>query len=571
MLRIAGTIVNNGTIDFESANPGAGGNLWFTGDTTLSGSGAIDLRIDPWDLITALAPNSTITNAAGHTIQGAGRMTSAGQVGLQQTFFFAIANDGLIDANIAGKSLAITLRESDGARLNNTGTLRASGGGQLYFSGNSGVGFVTNNGGIVEALTDSTISFDANAAFVQTAGTIDLNGGSINALHGLDLNGGELVGSGTFTGPIRNNGGIVSPGHSPGGIAVTGNYTQGADGTLNIEIGGRTAVTEYDQLAVTGSATLDGTLNVTLINGFRPDIGDVFQIITPASFSGEFATIHITGFTGQVNYNAGAITVTVLTVPDIPLNISTRLGVSVDPNQLIGGIIITGSQPKNVLIRAIGPSLSAFLSGALADPTLELYQGNTLLESNNNWRDTNQAAIEATGFAPTNDLESAIVRSLAPGAYTAIVRGAGGGNGIGLVEVYDFDHAASSKLANISTRGFVNTGDNAMIGGFIMGGNGGENGRVVIRAIGPSLSGFGVEGALGDPVLELHDANGSTLMSNDDWQSSQQAEIEATGLAPTDSHESAIVMSLLSGNYTAVVRGKDDTTGVAVVEVYNVL
>ena len=207
VLRMAGTIMNNGTIDFESDNPNGGGNLWFVGDTTLSGNGAVNLRIDPWDPVTALAPNSTLTNAAGHTIQGAGRFTPLGQVGLEQTFFFTIANDGLIDANVAGKSLTFTLRESDGGRLNNTGTLRASGGGNLSFSGNSGVGFVTNNGGIVEALTDSTISFDANAALVQTAGTIDLNGGSINAAHGLDLNGGELIGSGTFVGPIRNNGG----------------------------------------------------------------------------------------------------------------------------------------------------------------------------------------------------------------------------------------------------------------------------------------------------------------------------------------------------------------------------
>ncbi len=423
-----------------------------------------------------------------------------------------------------------------------------------------------NNAGTVLA-NSGTIQF---RHLRQTDGVIDLNGGDILADEDMELNGGALAGSGTITGTVRNNSGTVGPGHSPGKITIAGNYFQGADGVLNIEIGGG-APTEYDQLEVTGAASLNGTLNVTLINGFRPNMGDVFQIIPNGSLAGTFAAVHTIGFTGQVNYNAGAITVTVLTVPDIPLNISTRLGVGVDPNELIGGVIVTGSQPKNVLIRAIGPSLSAFLSGVLQDPTLELYQGNTLLESNNNWRDTNQAAIEATGLAPTNDLESAIVRTLAPGAYTAIVRGSGGASGIGLVEAYDLDHAASSKLANISTRGFVDTGDNVMIGGFIMGGNGGENGRVVIRAIGPSLTAFGVEGAMQDPVLELHDSNGSTLTSNDDWQSSQQAEIEAAGLAPTDVHESAIVTSLLNGNYTAIVRGKNNTTGVAVVEVYNIL
>ena len=184
---------------------------------------------------------------------------------------------------------------------------------------------------------------------VQTAGTIDLDGGTLIVQHGLDLNGGQLIGNGTVTGEIRNNGGFVRPGHSPGTITVSGNYTQGANGTLDLEIGGRTAGTEYDQLAVSGAATLDGALNVTLINGFRPSVGDVFQIITPASFSGGFATVHFTGFTGQIAYNAGSITITVLTVPDIPLNISTRLGVATDPNQLIGGLIITGSQPKRVI------------------------------------------------------------------------------------------------------------------------------------------------------------------------------------------------------------------------------
>ena len=571
VMRMAGTIMDNGTIDFTSDNPGGGGNLWFVGDTTLSGNGAVNLKIDPWDLVTALAPNSTLTNAAGHTIRGAGRFTAVGQVGLEQTFFFTIANDGLIDANVAGKSLTFILRESDGGRLNNTGTLRASGGGNLSFSGNSGVGFVTNNGGLVEALPNSTISFDASAAFVQTAGTIDLNGGSINAAHGLDLNGGQLIGSGTFVGAIRNNGGIVGPGHSPGKITVNGDYTQGATGTLNIEIGGYTAVTEFDQLAIGGSAALAGTLNLTLINGFRPKVNDVFQILTFNGFTGGFTTINFTGFTASVTYSASGITFKVLTVPDIPLNIATRLKVNPDPNQLVGGLIITGTEPKKVIIRAIGPSLSSFFSGVLADPTLELFQGNTLLASNNNWKDNgNQAAVEATGIPPSNELESAIVQTLAPGAYTAAVRGNGGGTGIALVEVYDLDQNAKSKLANIATRGFVDTNDNVMIGGFIVGGNGGADMRVVVRAIGPSLSAFGLAGALQDPVLELKSANGVTLLANDDWKETQETEITQIGLAPTDNRESALDTTLPAGNYTAIVRGKANTTGIAVVEVYNV-
>jgi Galactose oxidase, central domain/Kelch motif len=254
------------------------------------------------------------------------------------------------------------------------------------------------------------------------------------------------------------------------------------------------------------------------------------------------------------------------------LNISTRLGVLTDPNQLIGGFIVTGTEPKRVIILATGPSLAAFgIPGVLANPTLELFQDNTSVASNDDWKIPAQAEIEATGLQPTNDLECALVRTLAPGSYTAIVRGANGGTGVGTVQVFDLAQTANSKLANISSRGFVDTGANVMIAGFILGGaNGATNSRVVIRAIGPSLNPF-LSGALQDPTLELKDANGSTLRSNDDWKlDGQQAEIEAAGLAPTDDHESALVTSLPSGSFTATVRGKSGTTGVAVVQVYNV-
>jgi hypothetical protein len=252
------------------------------------------------------------------------------------------------------------------------------------------------------------------------------------------------------------------------------------------------------------------------------------------------------------------------------LNISTRLRVETGENVLIGGLIVTGTDPKRVIIRAIGPSLSQLFQGALTNPTLELYQGNTLLASNDNWKDSQQAEIEATTIPPNNAFESAIVRTLAPGSYTAVMSGRDGGTGIGLVEAYDLDQAANSKLANIATRGFVDSGDNVMIGGFIIGGNGQAGARVVIRAIGPSLSAFGITGALQDPTLELKNANGSTLISNDDWKDSQEAEINQTGLAPTNLRESALVTSLPAGNYTAILRGKNNSTGVAVVEVYNV-
>jgi hypothetical protein len=235
-------------------------------------------------------------------------------------------------------------------------------------------------------------------------------------------------------------------------------------------------------------------------------------------------------------------------------------------NVLIGGFIITGTQPKNVIIRAIGPSLSSFFPGALADPVLELRDSSGgLIAVNDNWRSDQEAEIIATTIPPSNDLESAIVATLPANnsAYTAIVRGGNDGTGIGVVEAYDLDQSVDSKLANISTRGFVQTGDNVMIGGLIVLGQ--DPLRVIVRAIGPSLP---VSGALGDPTLELHDGNGALIASNDNWRSDQEAEIIATNIPPSHDLESAIFITLPPAAYTAIVRGVNGTTGVALVEVY---
>ena len=259
-----------------------------------------------------------------------------------------------------------------------------------------------------------------------------------------------------------------------------------------------------------------------------------------------------------------------------PLNISTRLRVQTGDNVLIGGFIITGPTPKNVIIRGIGPSLTPLgVPGALPDPTLELFDnsGNSIA-FNNDWRDSQATAIQATGIPPTDDRESAIVQTLAPAPYTAILRGNNGVIGIGVVEAYDLTASDPTKLANISTRGFIEAGDNAMIGGFIIGAGLGNSGagsaRVVVRAIGPSLTAFGVPNALADPTLEVHDSSGAIIASNDNWQDVQGPEIQATGLAPSDPNESAIVRTFLTGAYTAIVRGKDNGIGVGLVEAYNV-
>jgi hypothetical protein len=214
------------------------------------------------------------------------------------------------------------------------------------------------------------------------------------------------------------------------------------------------------------------------------------------------------------------------------------------------------------MIRAIGPTVP--VSGNLQNPTLELFSGSTPIGSNDNWVDAgNKQEMSDSGIAPTSNLESAILTSLSPGAYSAIVRGFSDATGVGLVEVYDLDQAASSKLAQISTRGFVQAGDNAMFGGFFVA-NGSQ--KVIIRAIGPST---GLAGALQDPTLELHDGNGAVITANDNWVDSpdKQAIIDST-VPPTRDLESAIVGTLAPGPYTAIVRGSGDSIGIALVEVY---
>lgn len=263
------------------------------------------------------------------------------------------------------------------------------------------------------------------------------------------------------------------------------------------------------------------------------------------------------------------------------LNISTRLRVQTGNNVLIGGFIISGTDPKRVMARGIGPSLASLgVPGFLQNPTLELRdESGATIDTNDDWKtradgSSQQAEIEATTIPPTNNLESALVRTLPANntGYTAIVRGKNNTTGIGVVEVYDLDTAVDSKLANISTRGLVETGNNVLIGGFIPGLG---VTKVIVRAIGPTLVNAGVANPLQDPTLQLLDASGTAVATNDNWKtrpdgSSQQAEIQATGIPPTDDRESALVASLPPGNHTAIVRGVNNTIGIAVVEVYNI-
>jgi glucose/arabinose dehydrogenase len=258
--------------------------------------------------------------------------------------------------------------------------------------------------------------------------------------------------------------------------------------------------------------------------------------------------------------------------PAEALNISGRSQVGTGENVAISGFIVAGTASKQVGVRALGPSLTGFgIANPLADPMIELRRANgTLVMANDNWKDTQQTEITNAGIAPSDDKEAALIAPLTAGNYTAIVTGKNGGTGVGLAEVYDLDQAADSRLANISTRAFVGTDSDVLIGGFITGNRMGAT-RIALRALGPSLGQFGITNPLPDPRLQLFDQNGTLLASNDNWQSdANQAElIMSYGLAPPNGLESAIAISLAPGRYTAIVSGKNNQTGVALVEVYD--
>jgi hypothetical protein len=338
-----------------------------------------------------------------------------------------------------------------------------------------------------------------------------------------------------------NNNGFYDPGEGLGGVSVT------VSGVSNYAV---TAGSGGYSVPVPGS----GNYTVTFSGGSAPASQKSASVFGDQNVKIDYL---VTGFAQPTP------TPTPPAVGNKLANISTRAVVGTGANVVIGGFIVTGTDAKKVIVRGIGPSLP--FPGKLLDPALELRDGaGNLIASNNNWsQSANSAAIAESGVAPANASESAILVTLEPGSYTVILSGVNQTSGTGVVEVYDLDNAANSKLANISTRAFVQGGDNVLIGGLIIVGQSGAN--LIVRAIGPSLP---VTGAMADPTLELRDANGEPFAANDDWRSSQQAAIIETGVAPARDAESAIVASFPAGAYTAIVRGANGTTGVAVVEVY---
>jgi len=265
-------------------------------------------------------------------------------------------------------------------------------------------------------------------------------------------------------------------------------------------------------------------------------------------------------------------TATPTATPSQALNLSTRLRAETGDKVMIGGFIITGVEPKAVVLRGLGPSLAKFnLTDLLTDPVLQLRgTSGSLIFQNDNWKDTQRNQIEGTQFQPTDDRESVIVTTLPPTSYTVILTGKNGTTGIGAVEVYDNNLGVDSELANMSTRGFVQTDDKVMIGGFTLGVSNGPT-RIAVRGLGPSLAQSGIANVLVDPTLELHDANGTLLIGNDDWQSDpvSAAQLTANGLALPNPKESGIFTSLPGGQFTAILAGKNGGVGVGLVEIYN--
>ncbi len=310
----------------------------------------------------------------------------------------------------------------------------------------------------------------------------------------------------------------------------------------------------YGTVAKPYSFAVEVTGTTATVTGLNKGVTYTFALTAFNTAGAESA------FCAPVNYTVGSPT----PIPPAALaNISSRTQVGVGNDVLIGGFIIEGVVAKKVALRALGQSLG--VADALSDPVLEVANSSgTVIVSNDNWNVPGQE-VSALGLAPADAREAALVVTLEPGAYTAIVSGKDGAQGVGLFDLYDLD-TATGRVANLSTRSLVKLDDNVMIGGFIL--VGAEATKVMVRAIGPSLVPFGIADALLDPTLELYDSDGSLLASNDNWRSTQEAEIAETAFAPIDDREAAVVETLAPGAYTGVVRGADGTIGVALIEVF---
>ena len=529
-----GAILNNGTLNLEGVRitNNSVGSVTIPGFLTSGDGGGCD---------NSLGAEMTLTNCS---VDGNGCNYFGG--GIHNSGMLTVTNS-TISGNTAGY----------GGGIYSTGTLTMTNStitgnttftfGHLGFEGGRGGGLIATGSTV---LVCDTIS--ANQAPYPGAGII--GGSSVNITNCIVAaniqNGGVITEETDISGTVQSGGynlvGVSIDGNGFGSTDLTGDTVAPLDPKLGPlqNNGGLTSTMSL----LPGSPALDHGISAGLATDQTgaPRTADQSNITNPPGGDGT-----------DIGSVEAPITI------EMFANISTRMSVGTSDNALIGGFIITGTQAKKVMVRAIGPSLP--VAGVLADPILELHDSNdSTIATNDNWQDSpDRQAIIDSALPPSNDMESAMIMILDPGAYTAVVRGVGDTTGVGLVEIYDLDSTVDSKLANISTRGLVQTEDNVMIGGLII--LGVNPTTTLVRAIGPTLP---LSGALQDPALELHDSDGATIAANDNWRSDHEAEIIATALAPTNDAESAILAALVPGAYTAIVRGANGTTGVALVEAY---
>jgi len=519
------------------------------------------------------ADHAAISNSGASASHGVGGQTTFN--GTSTAANASIHNRASIGYSDGSETIFNDTSTGGRATVTNEGDLHA--GGQTTFNGSSTAdsAIIIANGGIGRGAIVFIGASTGGTARVEVFdnGYLDIShhqsGVTIGSIEG---SGNVFLGANTLTVGTRN----INTSFS-GVISGTGSLVKVGSGVLTLQANDCIADT-VALILISGSIIkLDFTGPPDVIASLK--VNGVSQ--PPGIYGGP-----LSGAPNILPEFAGSGTVSVGPVSTLG-NISTRAFVQTGDNVVIGGFIVQGTEPKKVIIRAIGPELSQYgIPNPLYNPTLELHDGTgALIGSNDNWMSTiiggiithNQVSdVMDSGHAPTDGRESAIVADLPAGNYTAIVRGVNNMTGVALVEVYDLSPETNSILGNISTRAFVQTGDNVMIGGFIVAGT--ESKRVIVRAIGPELTQYGVPDALNNPTLELHNGTGALIASNDNWlhtivggiiTSDQTQAIRNSGYAPGDVRESAIIADLPPGNYTAIVRAVDNMTGVALVEVYD--
>jgi hypothetical protein len=490
----------------------------------------------------------TTNNLIGGTTPGAGNVIS----GNASSGIFLAGSRNTIQGNFVGVAGdgSTPMPNGDGGITSSAGGPSDSGNGNLIGGTISGAGNVIAYNGVADKA-------HAYGVKINSGKDNAILGNSIFGNYGLGIDLGSTFGptpndfmdGDTGANNLQNFPDVSLVSHAAGNTTIVSALDSVANTTYRIEFFAGSGYGEGQTFLGATNVTTDGNGHAS-IDYVVPQIAADQRITMTATDPN--------GNTSEFGSAAGQL-----------LNISTRSRVEGGEKVLIGGFIVSGANPKKVIIRGIGPSLAAYgVPGAMANPILELRDDTGSLATNDNWKSAQRAEIEATGIPPVNDLEAAIVRTLPANDahYTAILRDNNDTPGIGVVELYDLDATADSAFANISTRGLVKTNNDILIGGFIAG-----RGltKVILRAIGPSLVTAGVADPLQDPRLQLFNASGTAIATNDDWKTTQRLEIEASGLPPNDDRESAVIASLPPGNYTAVVRGKNNETGIAVVEVYN--